>query len=115
MLANNCQSVVFPWFTIRKVPVEVEIPSSKAVILKFKRGMQQGLLARIATSPVMEYHAFGIISYASLLARALHGILTYIFVGKEKRQESICLSVECRETSPAPLSTTHRPTSGLES
>lgn len=31
-------------------------------ILKFKRGMQQGLLGRIGRHSVMEYHAFGIIS-----------------------------------------------------
>ncbi|KAG7090478.1 hypothetical protein E1B28_009592 [Marasmius oreades] len=54
--------IAIPWFTVRKVPVEVEIPSPKVVILKFERGMQQGLLARISRSSVLEYHAFGIIS-----------------------------------------------------
>ncbi|KAG6902372.1 hypothetical protein C0995_000934 [Termitomyces sp. Mi166 len=51
--------VVIPWFTIRKVKVD---PSPKVVIMRFERGMQQGLLARISRSSVMEYHAFGIIS-----------------------------------------------------
>ena len=37
-------------------------PSPKVAILRFERGMQQGLLARISRSSIMEYHAFGIIS-----------------------------------------------------
>lgn len=37
-------------------------PSPKVAILRFERGMQQGLLARVSRSSVMEYHAFGIIS-----------------------------------------------------
>ena len=63
---------------MREVKVDVEIvrltlilirrilsicqPSSKVAILRFERGMQQGLLARISRSSIMEYHAFGIIS-----------------------------------------------------
>ncbi|KAJ3513424.1 hypothetical protein NLJ89_g2954 [Agrocybe chaxingu] len=54
--------VIIPWFTIREVPVQVEIPSPKVAIIRFERGMQQGLLARISRSSIMEYHAFGIIS-----------------------------------------------------
>lgn len=54
--------VLIPWFTIREVPVDIEIPSPKVVIVRFKRGMQQGLLARISRGSIMEYHAFGIIS-----------------------------------------------------
>ncbi|KXN82504.1 hypothetical protein AN958_02355 [Leucoagaricus sp. SymC.cos] len=54
--------IALPWFFIRKVPVEIELPSSKAAIIKFKRGMQQGLLGRISRSPIWEYHLFGIIS-----------------------------------------------------
>lgn len=54
--------VLIPWFTLRKVPVEVEIPSPKVAVLRFDRGMQQGLLGRISRTSVMEYHAFGIIS-----------------------------------------------------
>ncbi|KAL0072705.1 hypothetical protein AAF712_000468 [Marasmius tenuissimus] len=54
--------ILIPWVTVREVKVEVEIPSPKVVILKFERGMQQGLLARISRSSIMEYHAFGIIS-----------------------------------------------------
>ncbi|KAK3291011.1 uncharacterized protein B0H64DRAFT_349792 [Chaetomium fimeti] len=54
--------VLIPWVTLREVPVEVELPSPKVAILKFKRGMQQGLLGRISRTSIMEYHAFGIIS-----------------------------------------------------
>ncbi|KAM0270627.1 hypothetical protein ACHAQH_009370 [Verticillium albo-atrum] len=54
--------IAIPWVTLREVPVEVEIPSPKVAILKFERGMQQGLLGRISRTSIMEYHAFGIIS-----------------------------------------------------
>ncbi|KAF9012494.1 hypothetical protein BDQ17DRAFT_1419878 [Cyathus striatus] len=54
--------ILIPWLTIREVKVECEIPSPKVVVLRFERGMQQGLLARISRSSIMEYHAFGIIS-----------------------------------------------------
>jgi hypothetical protein len=54
--------IMIPWFTVRKVKVDVEIPSSKVAVLRFERGMQQGLLARISRGAVTEYHAFGIIS-----------------------------------------------------
>ncbi|KAF2439253.1 hypothetical protein P171DRAFT_397655 [Karstenula rhodostoma CBS 690.94] len=54
--------VLIPWVTLRQVPVEVEIPSPKVAILRFQRGMQQGLLGRISRTSIMEYHAFGIIS-----------------------------------------------------
>ncbi|KAI6111487.1 hypothetical protein EDD17DRAFT_1469696 [Pisolithus thermaeus] len=46
----------------RKVQVDVELPSPKVAVLRFERGMQQGLLARISRTAIMEYHAFGIIS-----------------------------------------------------
>lgn len=39
-------------------------PSAKVAIIRFKRGMQQGLLGRISRSSIMEYHVFGIISWA---------------------------------------------------
>jgi len=44
------------------VPVRIEIPSPKVAIIRFERGLQQGLLTRISRSSVMEYHAFGTIS-----------------------------------------------------
>ncbi|SJK97853.1 related to non-ribosomal peptide synthetase [Armillaria ostoyae] len=54
--------IIIPWLTVREVKVDVEIPSPKVVILRFERGMQQGLLARISRASILEYHAFGIIS-----------------------------------------------------
>ncbi|ORX98370.1 hypothetical protein BCR34DRAFT_640930 [Clohesyomyces aquaticus] len=54
--------VLLPWVTTRRVSVEVEIPSPKVAVLKFNRGMQQGLLGRISRTAMMEYHAFGTIS-----------------------------------------------------
>ncbi|KAF7362686.1 hypothetical protein MVEN_00617900 [Mycena venus] len=58
--------VILPWVTVRKVPVVVEIPSPKVAILRFERGMQQGLLSRISRGglrgSLLEYHAFGTIS-----------------------------------------------------
>ena len=53
---------MIPWFCVREVPVDIELPSPKVAIVRFRRGMQQGLLGRISRSCIMEYHAFGIIS-----------------------------------------------------
>jgi hypothetical protein len=55
-------SIVLPWLCTRRVKVDIELPSPKVAVIRFERGMQQGLLARISRSAVMEYHAFGIIS-----------------------------------------------------
>lgn len=54
--------IILPWTFTRRVPVHVEIPSPKVAVLRFDRGMQQGLLGRISRSSILEYHAFGIIS-----------------------------------------------------
>ncbi|KAJ3511682.1 hypothetical protein NLJ89_g3957 [Agrocybe chaxingu] len=54
--------IALPWCFVREVPVDIELPSSKVAIIRFRRGMQQGLLGRISRSSIMEYHAFGIIS-----------------------------------------------------
>ncbi|KFY47877.1 hypothetical protein V495_01764 [Pseudogymnoascus sp. VKM F-4514 (FW-929)] len=54
--------VLVPWFTLREIAVQVEIPSPRVAVLRFDRGMQQGLLGRISRTSIMEYHAFGIIS-----------------------------------------------------
>ncbi|KAF8520833.1 hypothetical protein JB92DRAFT_2893781 [Gautieria morchelliformis] len=54
--------IVIPWLTVREVPVDIELPSPKVAIVRFERGMQQGLLGRVSRSSIMEYHAFGIIS-----------------------------------------------------
>ncbi|KAM0186595.1 hypothetical protein ACHAPI_011619 [Fusarium lateritium] len=54
--------VALPWITLRKVPVHVEFPSPRVAILRFDRGMQQGLTGRISRTAINEFHAFGIIS-----------------------------------------------------
>ncbi|EKM82963.1 hypothetical protein AGABI1DRAFT_111490 [Agaricus bisporus var. burnettii JB137-S8] len=54
--------IALPWFFVRRVPVEIQLPSTKVAIIKFQRGMQEGLLGRISRSPVWEYHLFGTIS-----------------------------------------------------
>ncbi|KAG8932543.1 hypothetical protein FRC01_013313 [Tulasnella sp. 417] len=54
--------IALPWIFTRKVKVDVEIPSPKVAILRFERGMQQGLLGRISRTSILEYHAFGTIS-----------------------------------------------------
>lgn len=55
-------AVILPWCFTFKVPVHVEIPSQKVAVLRFERGMQQGLLGRISRTAILEYHAFGTIS-----------------------------------------------------
>lgn len=54
--------IALPWIFTRKVKVDVEIPSSKVAVLRFERGMTQGLLGRISRTSILEYHAFGTIS-----------------------------------------------------
>ncbi|PSR81910.1 hypothetical protein PHLCEN_2v6205 [Hermanssonia centrifuga] len=54
--------IAIPWFTVRKVPVEITTPSPRVAVIKFQKGIQQGLLGRISRSAIVEYHGFGIIS-----------------------------------------------------
>ncbi|GJE92421.1 hypothetical protein PsYK624_085750 [Phanerochaete sordida] len=54
--------VVGPWLTVRKVPVEITTPSPRVAVVKFHKGVQQGLLGRVSRSALGEYHGFGIIS-----------------------------------------------------
>lgn len=74
--------IALPWICTRRVKIDIELvssgyfhftsvvqylhrdqqPSNKVAVLRFERGMQQGLLGRISRSAVKEYHAFGIIS-----------------------------------------------------
>ncbi|KAJ3541713.1 hypothetical protein NM208_g4477 [Fusarium decemcellulare] len=49
--------IATPWVTLREVH-----PSAKVAILRFNRGMQQGLVSRISRTAIMEFHAFGIVS-----------------------------------------------------
>ncbi|KAG8750744.1 hypothetical protein FRC11_010093 [Ceratobasidium sp. 423] len=55
-------AVILPWTYTRKVPVHIETPSPKVAIIRFERGMQQGLLGRISRTAIWEYHTFGIVS-----------------------------------------------------
>jgi len=55
--------IILPWTMTRRVPVVITVPPKKnTAVIKFKRGMQQGLLGRISHSAVWEYHLFGTIS-----------------------------------------------------
>jgi hypothetical protein len=54
--------IALPWFFVREVPVDIEFPSSKVAIIRFPRGIQQGLLGRVSRTPIWEYHIFGIVS-----------------------------------------------------
>ncbi|KAJ7968683.1 Integral membrane protein TmpA [Quillaja saponaria] len=54
--------IIFPWLTVRSVPVKVSAPSSHASIIRFEGGVKAGILGRISPSPFSEWHAFGIIS-----------------------------------------------------
>ncbi|KAI6039011.1 hypothetical protein EDC04DRAFT_1819498 [Pisolithus marmoratus] len=67
--------IVLPWLCTRKVRVDVELPSPKVAVLRLERGMQQGLLARISRTAIMEYHAFGIIS------EGIHAKYHYLICG----------------------------------
>ncbi|KAH9998969.1 hypothetical protein BJV77DRAFT_1064469 [Russula vinacea] len=62
ILSQQDFCTIIPWLCVREVPVDIELPSPKVAIVRFKRGMQQGLLGRISRTSIMEYHAFGIIS-----------------------------------------------------
>lgn len=57
-------------------------PSPKVAIVRFHRGMQQGLLGRISRSAVKEYHAFGIISEGT------HSKYHYMICGVQGRKLS---------------------------
>ncbi|KZP09054.1 hypothetical protein FIBSPDRAFT_922576 [Athelia psychrophila] len=51
-----------PWCCVRRVKVDIEVPSTQVIVIRFARGMQQGLVSRISLGPVLEYHPFGTIS-----------------------------------------------------
>ncbi|KAH9998968.1 hypothetical protein BJV77DRAFT_1064468 [Russula vinacea] len=82
---------IIPWLCVREVPVDIELPSSKVAVIRFKRGMQQGLLGRISRSSIMEYHAFGIISegthaeYHYMVCDTLQGDFTRSLVNDPPR------------------------------
>ncbi|KAF7121318.1 hypothetical protein RHSIM_Rhsim13G0105800 [Rhododendron simsii] len=47
---------------MRRVKVNVSVPSTHASIIKFEGGTRPGIFGRISPSPFSEWHAFGIIS-----------------------------------------------------
>ncbi|OIV91698.1 hypothetical protein TanjilG_26551 [Lupinus angustifolius] len=52
-----------PWLTVRRVAVQVSTVSGQASLIKFEGGVKAGMIGRISTSPLSEWHAFfGIIS-----------------------------------------------------
>ncbi|KAJ0236866.1 hypothetical protein HA466_0255500 [Hirschfeldia incana] len=55
-------AVVLPWLSVRRVPVDVSSLSGHASLIKFRGGVKPGILGRISSSPLSEWHAFGIIS-----------------------------------------------------
>ncbi len=73
------------WYVLQSLisahndPYSAVKPSPKVAIIRFERGMQQGLLGRISRSSIMEYHAFGIIS---LVKFSVIGPGTEQFLGK---------------------------------
>jgi len=46
-------------------------------IIRFERGMQQGLLTRISRTALMEYHTFGIVSYVLDSLFLIHGFVDH--------------------------------------
>ena len=53
-------SILLPWLRLRRVPVEIETPSSHVALLKFDYGVTPfaDLLTAISTNPLMEWHHF---------------------------------------------------------
>ncbi|CAL0309288.1 unnamed protein product [Lupinus luteus] len=54
--------IIMPWLTVRRVAVQVSTVSGQASLIKFEGGVKAGMIGRISTSPLSEWHAFGIIS-----------------------------------------------------
>lgn len=63
-------------------------------IIRFQRGMQQGLLTRIGRGSVMEYHAFGIISYASMLLDAVYAYHFSVREGRHAKEHFLICGVQ---------------------
>ena len=72
-------------------------PSPKVAVLRFERGMQQGLSARISRSSIMEYHAFGIISHVhspQISSATLSLILVIFREGKKSDRHYLICGVQ---------------------
>lgn len=60
MLILLTTSIILPWLRLRKVPVEVETPSSHVALTRFNYGVTPfvGSSTTISRSPLLEWHAF---------------------------------------------------------
>ena len=78
VLALVTASIVWPWLTLRRVPVTIERPSSHAAIVHLDYGVTPAHVATvgISRSPLREWHAFATVStpgrsgYRLLISRA---------------------------------------------
>jgi hypothetical protein len=60
MLIILTTSIILPWLRLRKVPVEIETPSSHVALTRFNHGVTPfvGSSTTISRSPLLEWHAF---------------------------------------------------------
>ena len=60
MLIIMTSSVILPWIRLRKVPVEIEKPSSHVALVKFNHGVTPfaGSSTAISRNPFVEWHSF---------------------------------------------------------
>lgn len=60
LLAATTVSIALPWLRLRRVPVEIETPSSHVAIVRFDHGVTPfaGSSTAISRSPLREWHAF---------------------------------------------------------
>jgi hypothetical protein len=60
MLIVLTTSIILPWLRLRKVPVEIETPSSHVALTRFNHGVTPfvGSSTTISRSPLLEWHAF---------------------------------------------------------
>lgn len=54
--------IVLPWIGVRKVRVHTEVPGEGTMLIHFPGWVGRGLLGRISRKPMLEWHAFAIVS-----------------------------------------------------
>lgn len=54
--------IIAPWLSVRRVPVKAITPSKSNTVLEISGGIADGMLGRISRQPLLEWHAFGIMS-----------------------------------------------------
>lgn len=63
--------------------------------MRFERGMQQGLLARISRSYFLEYHAFGTISWVlAFMPQSSFNMLFFLREGKDSKEHYLICGVQ---------------------